>query len=145
MLNLIDSIDWDKYRNDMPYLDIRTALLNLNSDVEVKRKQALADLENAIEFSIKLHNTLILELVHVLFVVLSLNEFRYANYAIGLLYICGRFTEPMVTDPRNIKLQNKLKEVICEYLKEYLSLEREELDSNSRDYLSYLVKICNNE
>ena len=144
MLNIVDRLDWDIYKQDAPYLDIRTALFNLNSDVEVKRKQSLADLEDAIEFSFEMYNSLVFELVRVLFEMLQLDEFKYKNYAAQILALCGKYTQPQVTDPRNIKQQNQLREVICERLKKYSSLGQSDLDVNSRNYLAYLETICKN-
>ncbi|MBW4438933.1 MAG: hypothetical protein KME04_17480 [Pleurocapsa minor GSE-CHR-MK-17-07R] len=143
MLSIIDRVNWDIYKQNAPRLDIRIALVKLNSDEEAECSQGFYDITQGIEFSMGELNALVFDLVPVLFSLMKLPDFRYKELASELLLICGQSVETNATNPELLEHQSKLRKIICEQLYQYLHSDQNDLSSDTKENLAYLIEICN--
>lgn len=143
MLSIIDRVNWDIYKQNAPRLDVRIALVKLNSDQEAERSQGFYDITQGIEFSMGELNSLVFDLVPILFSLMKLPDFRYKELASELLLICGQSVETNATNPELLKHQGKLRTIICEQSYQYLRRDQNDLSSDTKENLAYLIEICN--
>jgi malonyl-CoA O-methyltransferase len=142
---IVDSINWNSYQHKAFRLDVRTALLRLNSFDEATRGNGFYDVTQAIEYSMEQRNTLVFDLVDVLFQLMKEPDFKHKAFASELLVICGQFTESNAETLALMNHQTELRRKICEHLSEYLGKGHIDLNSDARDDLAYLQSVCSAE